>query len=138
MDAHRADAVGAGPTGKGARALGLGQGLFYLISGVWPLLHAASFLAVTGPKTDFWLAQTVGALLAVSGAVFMWAAWRGRLTAEVRFLAAAQAAVLASVDIVFVARGRILPVYLADAVVELAIVGGWLWVSRRGKPLRNQ
>lgn len=124
--------------GKGARALGFGQGLFYLLSGVWPLLHAASFVVVTGPKTDFWLAQTVGALLAVSGAGFLGAAWRDRLTPEVRFIAAAQAGVLALVDIVFVGRGRIAPIYLADAVVELALVAGWVGLTWRERAACNR
>jgi hypothetical protein len=32
--------------------LPLAHGGFYLLTGVWPLVHMPSFLAVTGPKTD--------------------------------------------------------------------------------------
>jgi hypothetical protein len=52
------------------------QGLYFLITGVWPIVHIDSFLAVTGPKTDHlntelgdhWLVITVGALIAAIAA----------------------------------------------------------------------
>jgi hypothetical protein len=44
------------------------QAIYYLFTGIWPLVHLASFEAVTGPKTDDWLVQTVGVLAAVIGA----------------------------------------------------------------------
>ena len=36
------------------------QAAFYVGTGVWPIVHRRSFERVTGPKTDFWLARTVG------------------------------------------------------------------------------
>lgn len=106
--------------------LALAQGVFFFVTGVWPLLHLGSFLAVTGPKTDLWLVQTVGALLAVFGAVLVRVARRGHLTPEWRLLAAGFAATLAIVDAVFVFKGVIPPIYLADAAVELLIVAAWI------------
>src|SRR5262249_51641109 len=52
------------------------QGLYYVLAGVWPLLNMHSFLAVTGPKTDLWLVNTVAVLLVVIGAVLLASAWR--------------------------------------------------------------
>src|SRR5690606_20176976 len=46
---------------------GRAQGWYYLASGVWPLVHYRSFIAVTGPKADDWLVRTFGALIAVVG-----------------------------------------------------------------------
>jgi hypothetical protein len=43
-------------TGRRIAAL---QAAFYISTGLWPLLHRHSFERVTGPKVDFWLAQTV-------------------------------------------------------------------------------
>jgi hypothetical protein len=108
------------------------QAAYYLATGVWPLLSARSFQAVTGPKHDFWLVQTVGALIGVSGATLAIAA-RDRDSLEtpaVRVLAIGTALSLTAVDLVFVLRRRISPVYLADAAVELAIVAGWLRPAR--------
>ena len=39
------------------------SGVFYFITGVWPVLHISSFKEVTGPKTDIWLVKTVGLLM---------------------------------------------------------------------------
>lgn len=108
------------------------QGVFYLATGVWPLVHAESFLAVTGPKTDLWLVYTVGVLVAVVGAVLLRAASSGRTTPEVVLLAVGSALALAAIDAIFVSRGVIPPVYLADAAVEVLLVVWWgAAVSRR-------
>lgn len=112
------------------RRLALAQGAFYFVTGMWPLLHLRGFLLVTGPKTDLWLVQTVGALLAVFGAVLFVAGRRNRVTSEWRLLAAGFALTLAAIDIVFVARDVISPIYLADAAVEVPIAIAWLALSR--------
>jgi len=110
----------------GARTASAVQGLFYLATGVWPLVHMDSFLAVTGPKTDLWLVDTVGALVAVVGVVLLLAAQSGRVTQELALLAIGCAAALAAVDVVFVARDVIPPVYLADAVAEGVFILWWV------------
>jgi hypothetical protein len=94
------------------------QGIFYLATGVWPLLSPGSFQRITGPKSDFWLAQTLGGLISVVGFVLMRSS---RPTQAVRQLAIGSAVALAFSDMVFVARRRISPVYLLDATVELAL-----------------
>lgn len=101
------------------------QGFFYLATGVWPLVHVESFTAVTGPKTDLWLVYTVGVLVAVVGAVLLLAARSGRTTPEVAALAVGAALALTGIDVVFVVRGVIPPVYLADAAAELLLVLWW-------------
>lgn len=113
-----------------SRRLALGQGLFYFLTGIWPLLHLSSFEALTGPKTDDWLVQTVGALLATFGATLALAGAKRRLTPEWRLLAAGFAGCLAAIDLVFVTRGTISPIYLADAAVEIPLALAWAWVSR--------
>ncbi len=52
----------------GERGLASGQGALYVATGVWPLLHMPSFEAVTGPRLERWLVQTVGVLVASIGA----------------------------------------------------------------------
>lgn len=101
------------------------QGWFYLLTGLWPLVHMGSFEAVTGPKVDRWLVQTVGAEVAVIGAVLTLAGRRRATGPEIRLLGAGSAVALAAVDVIFVARGRISPVYLLDALAELALTIAW-------------
>ena len=98
-------------------------GGYYVASGVSPFVSRRAFEAVTGPKLEWWLVQTVGALVTVVGATLLGAARRDRVTPEVAGLAAGCAASLTAVEVVYVARGRISPVYLADAAVEVAALG---------------
>ena len=108
------------------------QAAFYVGTGVWPLLHRPSFERVTGRKTDFWLAQTVGLTVATIGVGLAHAVSRRRgVPPELRTVAVASAAGLAPVDLSFVARGRISKIYLADAAVEVALVAGWLFARYR-------
>jgi hypothetical protein len=101
-------------------AVMLVQGVYYLVTGLWPIVHMASFEAVTGPKTDDWLVETVGLLAASIGATLVVHA-RGP-TAPAFVLAAATAASFAAIDIVHTVLGTISPVYLADAVVQAAFL----------------
>jgi hypothetical protein len=98
------------------------QGLYYLLTGLWPIIHLASFEAVTGPKTDDWLVRMVGLLASVIGATLLFAARRGNRGIEILVLAVGSALAFATVDIVYALRGRISAIYLADAIIELALV----------------
>jgi hypothetical protein len=107
-----------------ARGVAAIQGLYFLVTGVWPLVHMDSFLAVTGPKTDLWLVQTVGALVTAVGAVLLVAAWRGP-SAEAIVLAVGTILALATVDVVYASRRVISPVYLLDALAQILLLAGW-------------
>lgn len=114
----------------GESALAIAQGAFYVLSGVWPILHLKSFEKVTGPKPEGWLVKTVGALVAVVGAGLLFAGLhRKRVSPELRIVAAGAAAALGAVDIVYPLKHRISKVYLLDAVPEAAIVIGWAIAS---------
>src|SRR5438552_13699655 len=108
-----------------AAILALGQGLYYLATGVWALVSIRTFEAVTGPKTDRWLVKTVGVLVSVIGAVLALAGWRRRVAPESALLAAGSAAGLATIDTVYATKGRISKIYLLDAVAEVALVAVW-------------
>jgi hypothetical protein len=99
------------------------QGLYYLVTGVWPIIHIQSFLIVTGPKVDLWLVKTVGVLITVIGGVLLSASRARRITDEIILLAAGSALGLAIIDVVY-AR-HISSVYLADAAAELCLVALW-------------
>lgn len=104
------------------RALLLIQGIYFFITGLWPILHMPSFLWITGPKTDLWLVQTVGALLALIGLVLIVAGNRRVPTTEALTLAIGSALTLAGVDVTFVLYDVISPIYLLDAFAELLFV----------------
>jgi hypothetical protein len=101
------------------------QGVFYLLTGLWPIIDIESFQHVTGPKTDLWLVRTVGALIAVIGVVLISAARHRRYTDEIIILAVGCALALAAVDLVYALSGRISAIYLADAAAEIALAALW-------------
>jgi len=105
-----------------ARPVLVAQGGYYAATGVLPFVSRRAFEAVTGPKREWWLVQTVGLLVTVIGAALLVAARRGRTSPEVVGIAAGSAASLAVIDVVHVARGRIAPTYLADAAIQVGLL----------------
>jgi hypothetical protein len=116
------------------------QGIYFALTGVWPLVSITTFQMVTGPKTDHlitgdeadhWLVKTVGLLIAANAVVFLVAAWRRRLTIDVVLLGICTAAALATIDSVYVLRGTISRVYLLDATAEALLIVLWIIVVRK-------
>ena len=107
------------------------QGGYYAATGVAPFLSRRLFERITGPKLEWWLIQTVGVLVTASGGAMLSAALRRRDTPEIVGMAAGCAVGLAAVDAVYVAKRRISPVYLVDALVQLVFAAGL--AARRGR-----
>jgi hypothetical protein len=98
------------------------QGLYYAVTGVAPFISRRAFATVTGPKLEWWLVETVGALVTAVGAGVTAAALRDRVTPEILTIAVGSAAGLGAIDIVYAARGRIAPAYLIDAGVQAGLI----------------
>lgn len=101
-----------------SRRTSLAQGAFYLVTGLWPIASMRSFEAVTGPRSERWLVQTTGALIAAIGAALIGAARDRGAHRSREQLAALSVLALGGADLYFVARRRIPAIYLADAVIE--------------------
>jgi hypothetical protein len=121
------------------------QGVYFLLTGLWPIVDSDSFQLVTGRKTDHlitgreadhWMLDTIGALVAAVAVVLLRAAWRRQLSGDVALLAISTAGALLAIDVVYVARGVLAKIYLADAAVEAVLIAGWvagLRVTGRGR-----
>jgi hypothetical protein len=110
------------------------QAAYYLPSAAAPFVSRRAFESVTGPKSEWWLVQTVALMVGVIGGALASAGQRGRVTPEVTALGVGSAAALAGIDVVYVARRRISPVYLVDAALELLCLEAWRRFARdRGK-----
>jgi hypothetical protein len=109
--------------------------VYYLATGIWPLASRRTFEAVTGPKHDYWLVQTVGALIVVTGTALGLATRdeEALKSPTVKWLAVGSALSLGAVDLAFASRRRISPIYLLDAAAELALVLGWLATAPAGR-----
>ncbi len=113
-----------------ARIVMVGQGLYYLATGVLPFISMRTFVAITGPKRDLWLVRTVGLLVSVIGAVLVISGLRRERRSEMQLLAAGSALGLAGIDVFYASKGRISRVYLLDAAAEGAIVAALGAASR--------
>ena len=115
------------------------QSAYYGVTGIWPLLHLPSFELVTGPKIDDWLVHMVGLLAAAIGLVLGSATVRNRVRSpEVLLLAVTTAAAFAAIDLWYGLTGRISPVYLADAGVQICLIAGLLFTRRSSAEHRTQ
>jgi hypothetical protein len=112
--------------------LAIVQAVYFVITGVWPIVHLRSFYAVTGAKVDHWLVKTVGVLVTVVGLAIGIAAMRrgSEIPPELVVVAVGSAAALGAVDVIYVAKRVIPKIYLADAVAEAIIVAAWLVLWR--------
>jgi hypothetical protein len=109
-----------------ARRISAAQAGYYLPTAIAPFVSRRGFEAITGPKREWWLVITVSSLIGAIGATLAVGSRHGDPGPELAVLGGGAAAGLAMVDIVYVARGRISPVYLLDGAVELGFVVAWL------------
>jgi hypothetical protein len=108
------------------RLLALGQGLYDLLGGLWPLVDMDSFEAVTGAKLDGWLVRTVAGMMVVIGAVLIRDASRGMIPGSMKIVAAGISLVLGLVALFGAMSDRIHQLYLIDGLVHLGFVAGWI------------
>jgi hypothetical protein len=110
------------------------QGVYYFVTGVWPLVSIRTFIAITGEKTDnwtgadidHWLVKTAGVLITAISAALLVGAYRRTQSIELAVLAMGAAAGLTAIDVFYTWRGVILPVYLLDAALEVPLIVAWL------------
>lgn len=81
------------------RFVAAGQGVYYLLTGLWAILHRPSFEIFTGPKTDYWLVVTVSLQICVVGVTLLAAGVKNGVSLPVRLLALCSAAGFFFVDV---------------------------------------
>jgi hypothetical protein len=111
--------------GREVRRVVAVQGGYYVATGVLPFVSRPLFEAMTGPKRDWWLVETVGGLVTVVGAALLAGAARSEPSGELKVVGLGTAVVLAGIDIAYVVNGRIAPTYLIDAGTQLGILAAF-------------
>lgn len=111
------------------------QGWYYLLTGLWPVVHITSFMMISGYKTDQWLVKTMGVLLTAIGLTQIIGGVRKNISLELFVLSVSSAFVLTLIDVIYVGNGTILPVYLLDAVAEVVLIILWFlsYFRKNGK-----
>lgn len=101
------------------------QSAYYLLTGLWPLVHMVSFMEISGYKTDIWLVKTVGALILCAGLTFLAEIYLRESSSAVVFMAISVAAGLLGIDIYYSLNGVISKVYLVDAFIQFLFAAAW-------------
>jgi hypothetical protein len=113
-----------------ARLVARGQGLYYLATGVWPILSMRTFEAVTGRKRDRWLVRVVGVLAIAFGGLVLREANRPRPEPAPGL---AGSAAFGAASLWYWASGRLNHAYALDGIFEAATFGAWLALSGQAK-----
>lgn len=92
------------------------QGWYYLIGGLWPLLHWCSFVRVAGPKPDRFQTEVAGVLFAATGAALLADSAAGSPSTAARVLGAAAGSGVALAEFRF--RRSLRAIFRADAVLN--------------------
>ena len=108
------------------------QALYYIATGVAPFVSRRTFEAVTGPKTDWWLVQTVGALVSILGGALLHSAVARKVTTKDRLIAISVAAGLGAIESANAIRRRISRVYLLDALLQACFISAWALTKSDG------
>lgn len=99
------------------------QGVYYFVTGIWPILHLRSFEKVTGKKQDRWLLYTVSWMILCSSLVLLYGSMKGTISTEILILAISNILTLTGIDLYYALRDVIRKIYLLDAVLELILLG---------------
>lgn len=108
------------------KLLPFAQGLYFIMTSLWPLLHLESFLQITGYKTDTWLVRTVGILLFPYGLLAIYAAF-SKKNAIVGVVCGLSCFGLAVIDLYYYLAGVIKWVYLIDCFLQSVFVIYWIF-----------
>lgn len=113
-----------------------GQGVYYVLTGLWPFLHLRSFTWVVGPKPDLFQLSVTSALIVAIGVALFAAAVRQRPSASAAVLSIAAALAFIVVDLRF--RSLLRAPYWVDFAVEVGFVAATalvylaaVWQERR-------
>jgi hypothetical protein len=118
---------------KFVRVISFLQGLYYVITGGWPVVHLQSFMSFTGTKTDGRLVKAMGLLFVAIGIGLMINQTREK---GIVIIALLTPLFMAITDIYYATAGRISNVYYIDAMAEVVIM--ILWLIALLSPMKKQ
>ena len=98
------------------------QSAYYIATGLWPLIHYDSFEAVTGRKSERWLVETVGGMIATAGVSLAVGSRGHRPSIETTVTSVGSAVTLGLIDALYLLRGRLGPAYAVDVLAQGAFL----------------
>lgn len=105
---------------KGLGSVFLVQGIYFVVTGIWPVVNMASFITATGPKQDTWLVEMVGLLSTSIGLTYIVTSLRRRALPVLLGYSVSFSFLV--MDLIYVIRGEIDQIYLLDAGIQAAFI----------------
>lgn len=116
----------------------LAQGVYYVLTGLWPLLHFDSFARFVALDVIPFQAQSFAAVIIVIGASLIEAARREPPGPYPTMLGAAVAGAIAIVSLFWLPRTGVASGLWIDFAVEVAIAAALILLYPRAKPERGR
>lgn len=130
--------TGASPRDRWRRWILLIQGVYYMVTGLWPLLHFSSFSAVVRIQIVPFQAHAFAAVILVVGGLLIEAARREPPGPFPTLLGLTVAAAIAVVSLFWLPRLNLLSGLWIDLVVEVAIAIALVVFYPRPEPERGR
>jgi hypothetical protein len=107
------------------------QGIYFIITGIWPVIDINSFMLITCPKTDLWLVKAIGVIFFCEGICFLLSGVTHEGGLPVLVLSVTNSIGLIFIDCYYVFTGTLCSVYLGDAAVELTLLICWIIIFKK-------
>ncbi len=114
------------------------QGVYYIVAGVWPLLHFSSYARFVVLDVNPFQAQAFSAVLIVIGAALIEATRHEPPGPSATLLGAATAGAIALVSLIWLPRLGVVSGLWADLIVEVAIAVILIVLYPRQPPERGR
>jgi hypothetical protein len=109
------------------RTIILIQSVYTFITGVWPIIHIRSFMAVTGYKTDVWLVKTVGALLIPLSVCLFMHLFVKTDKRPVFVLGTLTSVAFICIDFYYAVNDVISDIYQLDGLIQVLFLSAWIY-----------
>jgi len=116
----------------------LGQGAYYVLTGLWSLAHFSSFAGAVALRINPFQAQAFGAVIVVVGGCLLEAARREPPGSFPTLLGAAVASAIAIVSLWWLPRMGELSILWADLAAEVAFALGLILLYPRSQPEKSR
>ena len=103
------------------------QGIYYLLTGLWPLLRLNS-LPLTGSASPNWLPQPVHLLVLCTGVVLLKGSRDQNIKQGVKVLSIAAALALLLIDLYFPFSGTVSKLFIIDGILQFSCLVLWLCI----------
>jgi hypothetical protein len=109
------------------------QGVYTLLTAIWPLIDIQSFLWASGPKTDIWLVKTVGACLTAIALSLLSFLFVSTHPLPAIVLGGCTAVGMACIDFYYTFTNTISAIYLWDGTLETAFALTWIYIALKAR-----